>query len=603
MTNAILTGLMLGGMYALIAMGLTLQYGVARIMNLSYGEFLIAAAFASHWLFTGWAISPFAGLALVVPLAFVLNFAIYKCCSRRWCAARPTATRWRSTAFSRPSASPSSFRARCSRCSAGPITATRSSPSRCSLLGETVAANRLAALGIAILLGLALYLALTRTRAGTAVRAVAVDPFAAQLVAINVPQASALTFALGGALVAAAGVLVSTFLTFSASSGVVFTMKALIVVVMGGVGNMLGCLVAGLALGLSEALVASYVDPGLTLAVNFALFLAVLLVKPAGLFGRATAMNARTAGIGVVALAALALLAFVPRLGNAYYLALAISLLQYTVLATAWGMFSGPTRYVSLATTAFFGVGAYTVAVLGEVLPWPLVLLIAAALGAIVAAIVGLSTLRLSGVYFVIFTFGLTELIRQLVVWFEVNKSRVLGRYVFVDITQADIYWQLLALTAAVFLLGWLIARSRLGFALRVIGEDETVAKHCGINTTFAKVALFTISATVMTLVGAIMAPRWTYIEPSIAFNSMISFQVLIMALLGGAHRLWGPVLGAVPLTLLFELLSARFPNTFTIILGCIFLLIVYMLPRGVAGLFEKLAATPGGKTTGQVAA
>ena len=288
------------------------------------------------------------------------------------------------------------------------------------------------------------------------------------------------------------------------------------------------------------------------------------------------------------------LLAFVPRLGNAYYLALAISLLQYTVLATAWGMFSGPTRYVSLATTAFFGVGAYTVAVLGEILPWPLVLLIAAALGAIVAAIVGLSTLRLSGVYFVIFTFGLTELIRQLVVWFEVNKSRVLGRYVFVDITQADIYWQLLALTAAVFLLGWLIARSRLGFALRVIGEDETVAKHCGIDTTFAKVALFTISATVMTLVGAIMAPRWTYIEPSIAFNSMISFQVLIMALLGGAHRLWGPVLGAVPLTLLFELLSARFPNTFTIILGCIFLLIVYMLPRGVAGLFEKLAADAG---------
>ena len=153
------------------------------------------------------------------------------------------------------------------------------------------------------------------------------------------------------------------------------------------------------------------------------------------------------------------------------------------------------------------------------------------------------------------------------------------------------------------FLLGWLIARSRLGFALRVIGEDETVAKHCGINTTFAKVALFTISATVMTLVGAIMAPRWTYIEPSIAFNSMISFQVLIMALLGGAHRLWGPVLGAVPLTLLFELLSARFPNTFTIILGCIFLLIVYLLPRGVAGLFEKLAAKPGGEATRRVAA
>ena len=74
MTNAILTGLMLGGMYALIAMGLTLQYGVARIMNLSYGEFLIAAAFASHWLFTGWAISPFVGLALVVPVGLRVEF-------------------------------------------------------------------------------------------------------------------------------------------------------------------------------------------------------------------------------------------------------------------------------------------------------------------------------------------------------------------------------------------------------------------------------------------------------------------------------------------------------------------------------------------------
>ena len=78
MTNAILTGLMLGGMYALVAMGLTLQYGVARIMNLSYGEFLIAAAFASHWLFTGWAISPFVGLVVVVPVAFVVNLAVYK---------------------------------------------------------------------------------------------------------------------------------------------------------------------------------------------------------------------------------------------------------------------------------------------------------------------------------------------------------------------------------------------------------------------------------------------------------------------------------------------------------------------------------------------
>jgi branched-chain amino acid transport system permease protein len=156
-----------------------------------------------------------------------------------------------------------------------------------ALLGEILALNRLLAFGLAVVVGLALYLALTRTRIGTAIRAVAVDPSAAQLVAIDVAQTSAFAFALGGALVATAGVLLSMFLTFSASSGVVFTMKALIIVVMGGVGNLLGCLVAGLLLGLSEALVATFVDPGLTLAVNFALFLTVLLIKPAGLFGKA----------------------------------------------------------------------------------------------------------------------------------------------------------------------------------------------------------------------------------------------------------------------------------------------------------------------------
>jgi branched-chain amino acid transport system permease protein len=288
MTNAILTGLMLGGMYALIAMGLTLQYGVARIMNLSYGEVLIAAAFASHWLFTAWSVSPFVGLILVIPGAFVVNLAIYNLLLTPLVRRAPTRDALEVDSILATFGLTFIIQGSMLALFGGAYHSYSYLAFPVHLLGETIAANRLAALAVAVLLGLALYILLTRTRAGTAVRAVAVDPVAAQLVAVNVPRASALTFALGGALTAAAGVLVSTFLTFNASSGVIFTMKALIVVVMGGVGNMLGCLVAGLALGVSEALVASYVDPGLTLAVNFALFLAVLLVKPAGLFGRAT---------------------------------------------------------------------------------------------------------------------------------------------------------------------------------------------------------------------------------------------------------------------------------------------------------------------------
>ena len=293
-------------------------------------------------------------------------------------------------------------------------------------------------------------------------------------------------------------------------------------------------------------------------------------------------------GFILVALALVAVAALPFFVQSAYFISYSINVLQYGVLATAWTLFSGPTRYISLATTAFFGIGAYTVAVLSETLPWFAVLGVAGLIGIVLALIVGLSTLRLSGVHFVIFTFGLAELIRQLVTWYEVNITRVIGRYIFLDISQEQIYWQLVALLALVLLTAWLIQRSRLGLALRVIGEDELVARHLGMNTTRAKVMLFVISATFMTLVGAIMSPRWTYIDPGIVFNPTVSFQVLIMALLGGVGHILGPLAGVIPLTALFEVLSAKFPNHFSILLGAAFLIIVYLVPNGIVEVLRK---------------
>lgn len=290
--------------------------------------------------------------------------------------------------------------------------------------------------------------------------------------------------------------------------------------------------------------------------------------------------------LGVAGLAACALLPF---FGSGYAMSMAINLLIFTVLATAWALFSGPTGYVSLATVAFFGLGVYVAAVFGEAWPWPAVLGTAALAALAVALLVGLATLRLRGVYFVIFTFGLAELIRQVVTWYEANHSGSVGRYLFLDIEQKHIVWQLTALAALVYVAGWLVKRSRVGLALRMIGDDEMVARHCGVHTTFAKLLVFGISAMFMALAGAIVAPRWTYIDPTIAFNPVVSFQVLIMALLGGAARLHGPVLGVIPLVLLFEFLSANFPNYFSILLGCTFLVIVYLAPRGIVGLMDRL--------------
>lgn len=291
----------------------------------------------------------------------------------------------------------------------------------------------------------------------------------------------------------------------------------------------------------------------------------------------------------VLAAVAVVLLALSPFFFDAYGVGLIVGLLGYVTLATAWAMFSGPTRYVSLATVAFFGVGAYTVAVLSEVLPWPLVLLSAAAVGAALALLVGLSTLRVAGIYFVIFSFGLAELIRQLITWYEVNVTGTLGRYIFLPLEPKHVLWQLLALGVVTLAIAALIERSRVGLALKAIGDDEVVAAHAGVNLARAKLMLFVLSATLITLVGAIQAPRWVYIEPAIVFNPQVSFLTVIMALLGGANRRWGPILGAVPLFLLFEWLGANFPNHFSIILGVLFILIVFALPDGVLAALEKL--------------
>jgi branched-chain amino acid transport system permease protein len=285
--DIVLPGIVLGGMYALIALGLTLQYGVARVMNLSYGESLVAAAFGALSLYGSLGVSPLVALLFTVPIAVLLNWLLYRFLLER---------------LMRRGKDPGAREIDSILVTFGVLFVIQGvmlvafggqyySYSYLSIplvvLGTTLAVNRLVALLFATAIGIAVYLLLTRTRVGTAIRGVAVDANAARLVGIDVSSLSGLAFACGGGLVAIGGVLVSMFLTFNASMGVVFTMKALVVVIMGGVGNVMGALVAGLMLGVVETAVARLVDPGLTLAATYALFLAVLLFRPTGLFGRA----------------------------------------------------------------------------------------------------------------------------------------------------------------------------------------------------------------------------------------------------------------------------------------------------------------------------
>lgn len=284
-TNAFLSGLTMGGTYALVAMGLTLQYGVSRIMNLAYGEFVIAACFAALILFTSMGLSPLLALLVVAPAGFAVSWLIYRILLTPLVRRAPNRGALEVDSILATFGMLFIVQGIMLALFGGDYSSYSYFNTPVELLGTTIAANRLIVLAMALAVALAAWSFLMHTRSGTAMRAVAVDPVAAGLVAIDVRWAAAAAFALGGAIATTGGVLVSMFLTFNANIGVVFTMKALIVVIMGGVGNIGGALAAGLILGLAESFVATYVDPGLTIAVTYAIFLAVLLLRPNGLFG------------------------------------------------------------------------------------------------------------------------------------------------------------------------------------------------------------------------------------------------------------------------------------------------------------------------------
>ena len=190
--------------------------------------------------------------------------------------------------------------------------------------------------------------------------------------------------------------------------------------------------------------------------------------------------------VGILVLFAI----FVPLFINGYWLSISVTAMMYIALSTSWALFSGPTHYISLATGAFYGVGGYLVGtgMSDYQLSFWLILAISPIVAALLAFLIGITTLRLSGVYFVIFTLGLAEMIRNLVSWIQNNFLGSRGLYVLTDFRDQHIYWMLLTVAALVYLFGWVINRSRIGFALRIIGNDETVARHVGINTAWAKV-------------------------------------------------------------------------------------------------------------------
>jgi len=280
-----IAGLLMGGIYAIIAVGFSLQYGVARVLNVSHGEFIMVGAFITWTLYTVLGINPFLSLAIVGPITFIIGFLLQ----------RTLFTRLRTS-----SPSPAAFEGNSLLASFGLLYVIQNAAiliwgaevkgysyltTSVNIWGAVFPTNRVITCLIAIGIGLVFYLFLARTRLGKAIRAAAQDSDTAGLMGVNINLMLALCFGLGALMAGFGGALISVMYSIQPAMGFQYTMIAIIVVVLGGLGSILGSFIGGFILGLVGSIV-SYWAPPLSLAAYYALFMLLLLVRPAGIMGK-----------------------------------------------------------------------------------------------------------------------------------------------------------------------------------------------------------------------------------------------------------------------------------------------------------------------------
>jgi branched-chain amino acid transport system permease protein len=284
-------------------------------------------------------------------------------------------------------------------------------------------------------------------------------------------------------------------------------------------------------------------------------------------------------------------LAAAPWLLSDFALSLTLTCVMYAGLAVTWAMFSGATGYLSLATAAFFGIGAYVTAWGFGTMPYAVVVPLGGLAAAAFAALVGAACLHLRGAYFAVITFGLGELVRHAITYFEKSYAHTVGR-VLTDTPESwVVYLTVLFIAVAAIATCAAVRASRFGLALAGIGADEERAQTLGVNARRTKIQGFVLSAFFAGALGAAMAVRWTYIEPNSVFNPFIGFQTVLIAMVGGAHTLIGPLASSIVFSVLTEFLRLQFPYAFLIVLGLLLILLVLYLPGGLASAWPLLRA------------
>ena len=283
--DIVISGLLLGGIYAVTSVGLSLQYGVARVLNVAHGEFIMLGAFITFSLYTALGINPLISLVISGPVVFVVGFFLYRTLFTRLRKISPTAGAFEGNSMLACFGLLFIIQNGAILIWGADIKGYSYLAFPVNLWGAKFAANRLVTLAFALGFCLVFYLFLSRTRMGKAIRAAAQDPETAGLMGVKINQVLALCFGFGALMAGLGGALLSMSYKVQPTMGFEYTMIALIVIVLGGLGSIPGSLLGGLLLGLVGSIVTHF-EPGLALVAYYLIFMILLLARPTGILGK-----------------------------------------------------------------------------------------------------------------------------------------------------------------------------------------------------------------------------------------------------------------------------------------------------------------------------
>lgn len=565
--DPLVTGLINGNAYALIALGLSLIFGVADLVNFAHGSVFALGAMLG-WYFVAVLHWPFALAIVGVIVTTALIGVVIERVAVRPLARAPRIAPLLSTV------AVALILDRTSQLVFTPETQLFPSvlPRAAWQLGDVrISVTDLVMFGVTLASLLALWFFLARTRLGRALRATAQDRDAALQMGVNAGALEGLAFAISSALAGIGGVLVGMYYrNVDPSMGFAAGIEGFAAATLGGLGNLPGAVVGGLLLGVVESYGVTWFGGSTRGMIAFGVLVLVLWLRPGGLFGSPNAgftepMTGTFFGRGrplrltrwqLVAIAAVAF-AVLPLIANAYVLRVATIVAIFAILGVSLTLVAGTSGIMSIGQAGFFAIGAYTSAILVKYHGWPfwLALPVAGLLSAACAAILISPVLKLRGHYAAIVTLGLGAIVTAAILNLPSITNGPLGItaippptiFSHAIVSPRDYYWLSIALLAISIVVVHRLQQSHLGRAWRAIREDEVAAQASGVALGSYKSLAFAVGAFIAGIGGSLLAHQYMYLNPEI-FGVDVSVLALTMVVLGGMSNIAGTIVGAIVL-------------------------------------------------------